>query len=76
MGSVHLFFWFYKGETNPSYVERHLLPYTMAVVTELNRIASVSVMSLFYECEKDLTIVGQRIPAGVSLQPLTVRNPC
>ncbi|XP_063298157.1 cytochrome P450 2K1-like [Pelobates fuscus] len=58
------------GSTQPRYDHRLQMPYTNAVIHEIQRFANIVPMNLPHETTKDVNFKGYFIPKGITIVPL------
>ncbi|KAM4618918.1 cytochrome P450 2F2-like [Polymixia lowei] len=58
-----------EGKDQASYEDRHKMPYTQAVIHEVQRIASTVPLSVFHCTTKDTELMGYSIPRGTLIIP-------
>ncbi|XP_073687965.1 cytochrome P450 2F2-like [Garra rufa] len=58
-----------ESKDHASYEDRHNMPYTMAVIHEVQRVASTVPLSVFHCTTRDTTLMGYNIPKGTVIIP-------
>ncbi|XP_043083684.1 cytochrome P450 2F2-like [Puntigrus tetrazona] len=58
-----------EGKDHASYEERHNMPYTLAVIHEVQRVANTVPLSVFHCTTKDTELMGYSIPKGTLIIP-------
>ncbi|XP_063771197.1 cytochrome P450 2K1-like [Pseudophryne corroboree] len=58
------------GTLQPKYDHRHQMPYTNAVIHEIQRFANIVPMNLPHQTTKDVTFMGYFLPKGTYIIPL------
>ncbi|XP_068595090.1 cytochrome P450 2F2-like [Brachionichthys hirsutus] len=58
-----------QGKTEASFDDRHQMPYTQAVIHEVQRIANTVPLSVFHCTTKDTELMGYSIPKGTLIIP-------
>ncbi|XP_067235321.1 vitamin D(3) 25-hydroxylase-like isoform X3 [Chanodichthys erythropterus] len=57
------------GKDHASYEDRHDMPYTLAVIHEVQRVANTVPLSVFHCTTKDTELMGYNIPKGTVIIP-------
>ncbi|XP_042608924.1 cytochrome P450 2F2-like isoform X2 [Cyprinus carpio] len=58
-----------EGKDHASYEDRHNMPYTLAVIHEVQRVANTVPLSVFHCTTKDTELMGYSIPKGTVIIP-------
>ncbi|XP_026116704.1 cytochrome P450 2F2-like [Carassius auratus] len=58
-----------EGKDQASYEDRHNMPYTLAVIHEVQRVANTVPLSVFHCTTKDTELMGYSIPKGTVIIP-------
>uniref|UniRef100_A0A8C1K6E8 Cytochrome P450 2F2-like n=1 Tax=Cyprinus carpio TaxID=7962 RepID=A0A8C1K6E8_CYPCA len=58
-----------EGKDHASYEDRHNMPYTLAVIHEVQRVANTVPLSVFHCTTKDTELMGYNIPKGTVIIP-------